>query len=36
MADWLSLPRAHSFLMFDRRAIDQAIHFFRHGRFATE
>jgi len=35
MADWCCLPRAHGFLLFDARAIDQAIHFFRHGRFAT-
>jgi hypothetical protein len=36
MTDWWSLPRGHSFLMFDARVIDQAAHFFRHGRFAPE
>jgi len=34
MADWWCLPRGHGFLMFDHRVIDQAVHFFRHGRFA--
>jgi hypothetical protein len=34
MTDWWSLPRGHSFLMFDARVIDQAAHFFRHGCFA--
>jgi triacylglycerol lipase len=33
MADWWSLPRGHAFLMFDPVVIDQAAHFFRHGRF---
>jgi hypothetical protein len=33
MADWWSLPRGHTFLMYDRQVIDQAAHFFRHGRF---
>jgi triacylglycerol lipase len=36
MADWRCLPRGHSFLMFDARVIDQAAHFFRHGRFAVD
>jgi len=36
MADWWSLPRGHSFLMFDPVVIDQAAHFFRHGRFQRE
>jgi pimeloyl-ACP methyl ester carboxylesterase len=34
MSDWCCLPRGHGFLMFDARVIDQAVHFFRHGRFA--
>jgi pimeloyl-ACP methyl ester carboxylesterase len=34
MSDWLCIPRGHALLMFDRQAIDQAAHFFRHGRFA--
>jgi triacylglycerol lipase len=33
MTDWWSLPRGHGVLMFDARVIDQAAHFFRHGRF---
>jgi triacylglycerol lipase len=33
MSDWWSLPRGHGFLMFDPKVIDQAAHFFRHGRF---
>jgi triacylglycerol lipase len=35
MADWCCRPRGHSFLMFDPWVIDQAAHFFRHGRFAA-
>lgn len=34
MADWLCVTRGHAFLMFDPKVIDQAIHFFRFGRFA--
>jgi pimeloyl-ACP methyl ester carboxylesterase len=36
MTDWWCLPRGHGFLLFDARVIDQAVHFFRHGRFAVE
>jgi hypothetical protein len=36
MADWWSLPRGHALLMWDRRVVDQAAHFFRHGRFEHE
>jgi len=34
MTDWLCLPRGHAFLIIDPTVIDQAIHFFRVGRFA--
>jgi hypothetical protein len=36
MTDWWSLPRGHAFLMFDPVVIDQAAHFFRHGRFQRD
>jgi pimeloyl-ACP methyl ester carboxylesterase len=34
MADFLVVPAGHSFIMNDPLVLDQAIHFFRHGRFA--
>lgn len=34
MADFLTVPRGHTFIMNDPRVIDQAIHFFRNGKFA--
>jgi hypothetical protein len=34
MTDLLVVRRGHTFIMNDPRVIDQAIHFFRHGRFA--
>ncbi len=34
MADFLVVPRGHTFIMNDRAVLDQAIHFFRHGAFA--
>jgi triacylglycerol lipase len=34
MSDWTTVPRGHAFLMFDAKVIDQAVHFFEHGRFA--
>ena len=36
MSDWLALRRGHAFLLFDGHVIDQAAHFFRHGRFARD
>ena len=33
MADFLTVPRGHTFIMNDPRVIDQAIHFFRNGTF---
>ncbi len=34
MADFLIVPRGHTFIMNDPAVIAQAIHFFRNGRFA--
>ena len=34
MADFLTVPRSHTFIMNDPRVIDQVIHFFRNGKFA--
>jgi len=34
MTDFLVVPRAHTFIMNDPAVIYQAIHFFRHGKFA--
>ncbi len=34
MADFLTVPRGHTFIMNDPKVIDQAIHFFRKGRFS--
>ncbi len=34
MADFLAVPRGHTFIMNDPKVIDQAIHFFRNGKFA--
>ena len=34
MADFLTVPRGHTFIMNDPKVIDQTIHFFRDGRFA--
>ena len=34
MADFLTVPRGHTFIMNDPRVIDQTIHFFRKGKFA--
>ena len=34
MADFLVVPCGHTFIMNDPTVMDQAIHFFRHGRFA--
>lgn len=34
MTDFLVVPRGHTFIMNDPEVIDQAIHFFRNGRFA--
>ncbi len=33
MADWMVVDRGHAILMLDARVLDQAIHFFEHGRF---
>lgn len=33
MSDFLQVPRGHTFLMNDPAVLDQAVHFFRHGRF---
>lgn len=34
MKDFLVVSRGHAFIMNDVNVIDQAIHFFRHGKFA--
>jgi hypothetical protein len=34
MADFLVVPRGHTFIMNDPAVVEQAIHFFRHGKFA--
>jgi hypothetical protein len=34
MTDFLIVPRGHTFIMNDPAVIDQAIHFFRQGRFS--
>jgi hypothetical protein len=31
--DFLVVPRGHSFIMNDRDVLEQAIHFYRNGRF---
>ena len=34
MADFLTVPRGHTFIMNDATVLDPAIHFFRNGKFA--
>ena len=34
MADFLTVPRGHTFIMNDPKVIDQAIHFFHNGKFS--
>ena len=36
MADFLVVPRGHTFIMNDAAVIDQAIHFFRNGKFERD
>ena len=36
MQDFLVVPRGHTFIMNDPEVIDQAIHFFRYGKFARQ
>ena len=33
MRDFLTLPASHPFLMKNNQAMEQAVHFLRHGRF---
>ena len=33
MTDFLTVPRGHTFIMNDATVLDQAIHFFRNGKF---
>lgn len=33
MKDWISVRRSHALLLFDPSVLDQAFHFFEHGRF---
>jgi len=33
MSDWLIVKRGHALLMLDPSVLDQALHFFEHGRF---
>jgi pimeloyl-ACP methyl ester carboxylesterase len=34
MTDFLVVPRGHTFIMNGPEVVEQAVHFFRHGRFA--